>query len=68
MTTDITDNDRMNCFLSAISDSNEHMKPQQKKEQIKIFGIAAEIFEEALIPFLPKVLATLQKKLKEGTT
>lgn len=28
MTTEITDNDRMNCFLSAISEHNEHMKPQ----------------------------------------
>jgi hypothetical protein len=35
------------------------MKPQQKKEQIKIFGLAAEIFEESLIPFIPKILATL---------
>jgi hypothetical protein len=68
MTSEITDNDRMNCFLSAISEHNEHMKPQQKKEQIKIYGLAAEIFEESLIPFLPKILATLSKKLKEGTT
>eukprot|EP00347_Sterkiella_histriomuscorum_P016463 403353082 len=68
MTQDITDNDRMNCFLSAISDQNEHMKPQQKKEQIKIFGLAAEIFEDALLPFMPKILTSLQKKLKEGTT
>jgi hypothetical protein len=30
--------------------------------------LAAEIFEEALIPFLPKILASLQKKLKDGTT
>jgi hypothetical protein len=58
----------MVCFLSAISDHNEHMKPQQKKEQLRIFGLAAEIFEEALVPFLPKILATLAKKLKEGTT
>ena len=68
MATEITDNDRMICFLSAISDQNEHMKPQQKKEQIKIFGLAAEIFEEALIPFIPKILSALQKKLIDGTT
>ena len=28
MSSDITDNDRMNCFLNSISDHNEHMKPQ----------------------------------------
>jgi len=28
------------------------MKPMQKKEYIKIFGLASEIFEEALIPYL----------------
>jgi hypothetical protein len=43
------------------------MKPQQKKEQIKIYGLAAEIFEESLLPFMPKILITLNKKLKEGT-
>lgn len=32
MATEITDNDRMNCFLNAIAEHNEHMKPQQKKE------------------------------------
>lgn len=68
MSLEITDNDRMTCFLNSISDHNEHMKPQQKKEQIKIYGLAAEIFEESLIPFIPKILLTLNKKLKEGTT
>lgn len=32
-----------------------------------MYGVAAEIFEESLVPFLPKILATLSKKLKEGT-
>jgi hypothetical protein len=67
MATEITDNDRMNSFLNTVSDHHEHMKPQQRREQIKIYGLAAEIFEEALVPFLPKVLAILTKKLKEGT-
>lgn len=30
-----------------------------------MYAIAAEIFEESLIPFLPKVLAQIQQKLKE---
>ena len=49
MMNDITDTDKMNAFLNALSDHNEHMKTQQKKEYIKIYGVAAEIFEESLI-------------------
>ena len=58
MMNDITDNDRMNHFLNSLGDHNEHMKPQERKEYIKIFSIAAEIFEESLIPFLPKIFNT----------
>ena len=39
-------------FLNILAESNDHMKLQQKKEYIKIFGLAAEIFEDALIPYL----------------
>jgi len=67
MMNDITDTDRMNAFLNALADHNEHMKTQQKKEYIKIYGVAAEIFEESLIQFLPKILGNLQKKIKEET-
>ena len=35
------------------------------KEQIKQFGIAAEIFEEALVPFVPKMMANFSKRIKE---
>jgi hypothetical protein len=42
------------------------MKPNQKKELIKLYATSAEIFEEALIPFLPKILTYLQRKLKEN--
>ena len=59
MTEHITNTDRMNAFLFALSESNEHMKVQHKKELIKIYGEAAEIFEEALLPFLPKILSYL---------
>ena len=68
MATEITDNDRMNSFLNAVADHHEHMKPQQRREQIKVYGLAAEIFEEAIIPFLAKILANLSKKLKETAT
>mmetsp|Transcript_1212 Transcript_1212/g.1376 ORF Transcript_1212/g.1376 Transcript_1212/m.1376 type:complete len:82 (+) Transcript_1212:573-818(+) len=35
MTNDITENDRMNLFLSSLANINEHMKVNQMKEQIK---------------------------------
>lgn len=44
------------------------MKPNQKKELIKLYSVAAEIFEEALLPFMPKILTYLQRKLKENDT
>jgi len=44
------------------------MKTQQKKEYIKLYGVAAEIFEDSLIPFLVKILGSMQKRLKEGTS
>lgn len=65
MTVEITDHEHMVLFLSVLGDFNDHMKLQQKKEQLKNFGVAAEIFEEALIPYLPKTLASLAKKVTE---
>lgn len=38
------------------------------KEQIKVFGLASEIFEDALEPFLPKILGSLTKLIKEEAT
>lgn len=65
MATDITDNDRMNLFLTSITDFKIHDKPFEIKERIKIFGIASEIFEEALVPFIPKILSGFTKIIKE---
>jgi len=38
------------------------------KEQIKVYGLAADTFEESLVPYLPKILGTLQKQLKEDAS
>lgn len=65
MTEHVTNTDRMNTFLHMLSETNEHMKPQHKKELIKVYSQAAEIFEEALLAFLPKILGYLEKRLKE---
>lgn len=48
MTEHITNTDRMNVFLLQISETTELMKVSQKKELIKLYAEAAEIFEEAL--------------------
>ena len=38
------------------------------KEQIKMFGLAAEVFGEAIIPLIPKILQSLTKLTRdEGT-
>jgi len=33
-----------------------------------MFGAAGEIFEEAIVPFLPRILGTLQKQIREDAT
>lgn len=52
MTEHITNTERMNTFLYQLSESNEHTKISHKKELIKIYSLSAEIFEEALVPFI----------------
>ncbi len=44
------------------------MKINHRRELLRTYSAAAEIFEEALIPFLPKITGYLEKKLKEGDT
>ena len=58
----ITDSDRMNTFIHLISDVNEHMKPSQKREHLKLFGQLGELFGENVIPFMPKIILFYQKK------
>lgn len=61
MKNDVSDNDRMMLFLTSLTEFNIHVQTSQKCEQIKVFGVAAEIFEDSLVPYLPKVLAQLAK-------
>ena len=56
--------ERMNTFLYTISEQNQHMKASQKKEYVKLYGLSGEIFEETLMPFIPKIMGYLQKKIK----
>ena len=52
MMQDIREHEHMLMFLNKLADANDHMKIAQKKEQIKIYGKAASIFEDALSPYL----------------
>ncbi len=52
MTTDITDNDKINIFITSLIDFNEHI-------------VAAKIFEDALVHFVPKMMANFLKKIKK---
>ena len=68
MRTDIKDSERMVIFLTKLTDFNEHIKVQQMKEQIRMFGVAGEIFEDDFVEFLPKTLSLLQRLIKEEAT
>jgi hypothetical protein len=66
--TKTTDQDKMNYMIYKLTDFNAHMKVQQMKEQIKMYGVCAEVFEEDLIPFIPKIHKSLEKLMKEENT
>ena len=68
MTEHITNTERMNAFLYMLQEHTEHMKINHRRELLRTYTAAAEIFEESLIPFLPKITGYLEKKLKEGDT
>ena len=80
MTEHVINTDRMNTFLAALSGLNNNISTQggsggtsqlitseknRRKEMIKVYGEAAEIFEESLITFVPKIVQYFQKILKE---
>lgn len=71
MTEHIINTDRMNSFLTALSGQSSSISMQggsggtsqlitseknRRKEMIKVYGEAAEIFEESLITFVPKIV------------
>jgi len=71
MTEHIINTDRMNTFLAALAGQSSAISMQggsggtsqlitseknRRKEMIKVFGEAAEIFEESLVTFVPKII------------
>jgi hypothetical protein len=68
MMQDIREHEHMVMFLNKLSESNDHMKLAQKKEYIRVFGKSASIFEEALVPYVQRIVNTLIKKAKEESS
>ncbi|CAG9326060.1 unnamed protein product [Blepharisma stoltei] len=62
-----TSDEKITIFLNSLNGVNEHtLTPVHKKEFVKLYGYMAEVLEGNMIPFIPRVLNTLQKKLKEA--
>ena len=61
-----TTEERINLFLNHLSENPTHLNILYKKELIKLHGVFAEVLEDKCIPYLSRLTANLQKKLKEG--
>jgi len=57
--------ERMNIFIGLYAEQIEHIALPQREEALKFIGIMGEVFGEALIPFIPKILILTQKWVKE---
>ena len=66
MRVQITNTDRMNLLILAITEFNATTKLLQKKEAFKLFGVAGETFKETIIPFIPKIITISIKKLENA--
>lgn len=67
MTEHITNTDRMNALFAALASENRYnINQNQRKEIVKLYGVAAEIFEESLLSFVQKIIMYLQKLMKEN--
>jgi hypothetical protein len=62
----VINGERMNMLIYNITEFNDSMKNLQRKELIKILGLAAEIFSEKLVQFLPKILQFYAKRIKDA--
>jgi len=59
MTEHITNSDRMNTFLSALAQEGNPASTgykNQRREMARLYGVAAEIYEESLITFVQKII------------
>ena len=65
MQNEITDNEKMIMFLSQLTNFTQYDQNLQRSEQIKVFGLAAEIFEDSLVQYLPKILKQIMTCIKD---
>ena len=52
--------------LHLLSENDEHQKVGARRETLKVLGIMAEVFENKILEFFPKILSLVTKKLKEN--
>jgi leucyl-tRNA synthetase len=62
----VINSERMNVVIYHLTEFNDTMKSYQRRELIKLIGVAAENFQEKLVPFLPKILAFYSKRIKDA--
>jgi hypothetical protein len=58
--------DMINVFFSALTEVSDRLNQMQRKEFIRLYGLFAEVLEGAAIEYIPRIVAALQKKLKEA--
>ena len=61
----VLDPERMLMVLRLISETNEFQKSATKRELIRVIIILAQVFEEKLVDYLPKILSIMAKRIKE---
>eukprot|EP00347_Sterkiella_histriomuscorum_P010202 403377213 len=59
-------NERLNVVIYHITEFHDTMKTFQRREHIKLLGVAAEIYQDKLIQYMPKILAFYNKRIKDS--
>lgn len=63
----LKDGERLMIVLSSLSEIHQQLqKPSTRKEYIKVYGLIAEIYEDKILEIFPKIISSLNKRLKEG--
>lgn len=65
MSDHVSNSERMNVVVYHLTEFNDTMKSFQRKELIRLLGNAAEVFDEKMVQFMPKVLAFYGKRIKD---
>jgi hypothetical protein len=61
----VINSERMNVVIYHLTEFNDTMKPFQRKELIKLLASSAEVFQDKMVPFMPKILAFYGKRIKD---